>query len=96
VKQLQVIVKNDRNSIHLAIDLCKAKTNSVHESIFEQVHTPTTIGMTVTAHLNKLRLPNTDAEESPISWRICAKDDFKLPYTTIVFRTSTTTDVNAC
>lgn len=46
MKQLQVIVKNDRNSIHLAIELCKAKTNSVHESILEQVHTPTTIGMT--------------------------------------------------
>lgn len=99
MKQLQVVVKNDRNSIHLAIELCKAKTNSVHESILEQVHTPTTIGMTeihLTAHLNKLRLPNTDAEESPISWRICAKDDFKLPYTTILFRTSTTTDANAC
>ena len=39
LKQLQVIVKNDRNSIHLAIDLCKAKTNSVHENILEQVHT---------------------------------------------------------
>lgn len=55
----------------------------------------------VTAHLNELRLPNTDAEKHPISWRVCAnvihdQDDSKLPYTTILFRTSTTTDVNAC
>ena len=93
MKLLQVIVKNDRNSIHLATDLCKAKTNSIHESILEQVT------LHVTTHLNKLRLRTQTLRNLRYLGAFAPRyyqDDLKLLYTTILFRTSTTTDVNAC